>query len=455
MSNIPVQEDSDDSDGSDADQDTLLNPTQTLLTGWQNNGNFTKSHGEMDKLADVLRHPDFDVSELKGYSARTANAKLTKADEDHRFNKLKDSFSETSVDIEVPSGDKTIPPKTFSIPGLLFRSPLAVIRSAFSGPLANKFHYTPFRLYQSLDDSQSQRVRTDIYNSDAFIQEHYRVLRAPTDDPRCTHEKVVASLMCWSDATQLANFGTAKLWPIYLLFGNLSKYIRASPNSGAVNHLAYIPVIPDSVKYQISLFHTKWKTQAKDIMAHCNRKLYHAIWRHLLDDEFVHAYHYGIVIKCFDGVERRIYPRFSSYSADYPEKALLAPHRENGNCACPRCLCPKILFDQMGTKRDLKIRTEQPRTVLVDEVNTARDYIYRKGYGTRSTRVESLLKPTSSVPTMNAFVDRLGDDFNVSGMLAPDFMHEFELGVFKSLFAYLIRLVDALDPRRVELLDHR
>ncbi|KAJ3964075.1 hypothetical protein EV361DRAFT_777714, partial [Lentinula raphanica] len=121
MSNLPPQDDPNDSDDSDADNDTPLNPTQTLLTGWQNNGNSTKSHGEMDKLADILRHPDFDVSELEGYSARTANARLTKADEDHGFNKLKDSFTETSVDIEVPSGDKTIPPRKFSIPGLLYR----------------------------------------------------------------------------------------------------------------------------------------------------------------------------------------------------------------------------------------------------------------------------------------------------------------------------------------------
>ena len=32
--------------------------------------------------------------------------------------------------------------------------------------------------------------------------------------------------MFWSDATHLATFGMVKLWPIYLLFGNLSKYVR-------------------------------------------------------------------------------------------------------------------------------------------------------------------------------------------------------------------------------------
>jgi hypothetical protein len=46
----------------------------------------------------------------------------------------------------------------------------------------------------------------------------------------------------------------------------------------------------------------------------------HAVWSLLLDNDFVHAYQYGIVIKCWDGVEQRIYPRFFTYSADYPEK---------------------------------------------------------------------------------------------------------------------------------------
>ena len=46
----------------------------------------------------------------------------------------------------------------------------------------------------------------------------------------------------------------------------------------------------------------------------------HAVWKFLLDDEFLHAYKYGILIKCQDGITRRVYPRFFTYSADYPEK---------------------------------------------------------------------------------------------------------------------------------------
>jgi hypothetical protein len=41
----------------------------------------------------------------------------------------------------------------------------------------------------------------------------------------------------------------------------------------------------------------------------------------------------------------------------------------------------------------------------------------------------------------NAFVNRLGSDFNPSRMLVVDLLHEFELGVWKALFTHLIRLL--------------
>lgn len=40
----------------------------------------------------------------------------------------------------------------------------------------------------------------------------------------------------------------------------------------------------------------------------------------MLDAEFIHAYKNGVVVTCNDGVERRIFPRILTYSADYPEK---------------------------------------------------------------------------------------------------------------------------------------
>jgi hypothetical protein len=46
----------------------------------------------------------------------------------------------------------------------------------------------------------------------------------------------------------------------------------------------------------------------------------HGAWELLLDDEFIEGYRLGWVVKCEDGVVRRLFPRILTYSADYPEK---------------------------------------------------------------------------------------------------------------------------------------
>jgi len=64
----------------------------------------------------------------------------------------------------------------------------------------------------------------------------------------------------------------------------------------------------------------KQQKGCSDLLAHCKRELFHAVWSVLLDDDFIEAYKNGIVVKCFDGIYRRVYPRIFTYSADYPEK---------------------------------------------------------------------------------------------------------------------------------------
>jgi Plavaka transposase len=302
------------------------NKTTELLMNWQNTGSSQKSDVEMNRLVhEVVLNPEFDLDDLKKFNAQRENWKADTADEQ---SPQLQTFQEASIDIEVPSGSKHTPSRKFSIPGLLYRKITTMIKEAYESPLALKFHYTPFKLYHTCpangsEAEKDERVYSEMYNSDALIDEHDKIQRAPTDNPNCKREKVVASLMLWSDATHLTSFGTAKMWPIYMLFGELSKYIRAQPNSGATTHLAYIPPFPDSLQNQIKAFHEKWDTQKSEILTHCRRELMHAVWRLLLDDDFLHAYTYGIVICCADGVERRVYPRIFTYSADYPEKYVI------------------------------------------------------------------------------------------------------------------------------------
>ncbi|KAJ3709521.1 hypothetical protein C8R42DRAFT_649336 [Lentinula raphanica] len=408
---------------------------------WLNTGTNLKSEEEANRLVkDVLLQPDFVPSDLSGFSAQRENKRVDTAASTTPL----DGFRQTTVDIEVPSGRKNDPAGTFAVPGLYYRDLLSVIKEAFAHPLALKYHLSPFRLFhQPSGSEEAHRVHGELYNSDVFIEEHDKIQRISLpDDPDCKQERVVAALMFWSDGTHLAQFGNAKLWPIYMMLGNLSKYIRCQPNSQACHHLAYIPSLPDSFEDWAKTFCEKWssKSQKADILTHCRRELMHAVWRYLLNDDFIHAYKYGIVIVCADGVKRRIFPRIFTYSADYPEKVLLATIRDKGLCPCPRCFIPKSHLNRLGV--DLRFRISQTRTFLINKVNQARRLIYTAGAAIGGKYVQDLLKESSSVPTL---------------MLVVDLMHEFELGVWKMLFVHAIRLLHALPDgaEKIESLDER
>lgn len=139
---------------------------------------------------------------------------------------------------------------SFTIPGLYHRSLTGVIKHAFSDhPTAKHMHLHPFS--QKFEPTPSSPGDTplppedtygELYTSEAFLEVDAELQRSPPEVD-CTLPRIVAALMWWSDATSLAQFGIAKMWPIYLFFGNLSKYLRGRPSSGAAHHIAYIPSV--------------------------------------------------------------------------------------------------------------------------------------------------------------------------------------------------------------------
>ncbi len=157
------------------------------------------------------------------------------------------------------------------------------------------------------------------------------------------------------------------------------------------------------------------------LLTHLRRELFHAAWGVLLeDDEFLHAYEHGMVLRCSDGVVRRVYPRIFVYSADYPEKfvvfsyylcssrltsltrVLIATIRDMGRCPCPRCLVTKDRLGAVGSTSDRQARTDSARHDSEErqqKVSEARMRIYNDGYVVNSDVVENLLKDDSLVPT--------------------------------------------------------
>lgn len=230
------------------------NASAHIFMSWLNNGVSHKSEAELTKLVkSVFESDTFNRSELEGFDAHRENMRLDRALQDSE----KAGFKEASVNIEVPSGDETQRAGIFTVPGLLYRSLTGVIKEAFSGHLGPRHHLSPFRhIHVSPDNETETRLYDEVYTSDAFIEANEEVQirgEVPPDEPECRREKVVAAVMFSSDATHLTSFGNAKAWPIYLMLGNLSKYIRAQPGSGAMHHVAYIPSVID-LFFSFSLF---------------------------------------------------------------------------------------------------------------------------------------------------------------------------------------------------------
>ncbi|KAF7974699.1 hypothetical protein HWV62_11479 [Athelia sp. TMB] len=432
------------------------NMTSWLMMHWANTGSQSKSEAEMDRLAQtVFSHPEFNVADAANFSARREGAALDKSDDQNAGAApfLADGWMESHIDISVPLGTKDSRGHSapFRVPGLQHRSLLSIMKAALVDESARRFHFSPFKRFWKPLDGPERRVYDEAYTSDAWLEEHDKLQKQP-NEPDCKLEKVVLGLMFWSDSTHLTNFGTAKLWPLYLYFGNLSKYFRGKPGSGASHHVAYIPSLPDSIQDFLGPGSRK-----PAVLTHCRRELMHKVLDKVLDDDFVHAYRHGFAMECLDGVWRRFYPRIFTYSADYPEKALLASIRCNGRCPCPRCLVEKSEIHKLGQVKDRQTRSKL-RSFIGSSILKARDFIYKTGHIINSTFVEALLFAQSWAPTMNAFVEKLSPfSFDPHQMLVVDLMHEIELGVWKSVFTHLIRILHAEAPggRLVSELDRR
>ena len=147
-------------------------------------------------------------------------------------------LSKENVEYE-SEDDPDIPTLSVSI---THRSLINIIKSVFRDKVSKTFHLTPFEEYWKSADGHTLRVYSEAYTSPKMLEAHAEINSLPKEAGDA-YECVVIPLMFWSDATQLVNFGNASLWPMYLFFGNQSKYIRGKPTSGVCHHVAYIPTV--------------------------------------------------------------------------------------------------------------------------------------------------------------------------------------------------------------------
>ena len=219
-------------------------------------GSDSKSEEHANAVAKAMEDSRFQLDELYGFSAQRENKRLDNylLSGTHPFC-AQDGWIDSTVDIRLPvegvSYESEDHAHTLPIANLFHRRITYIVRSVCASEKARSFHFSPYKMYWIPDlnnPDKSERIYGETYSADAMIQAQAEVdsLPRPHGD---TTERVALGLMLSSDSSQLTNFGSASVWPIYLMFANQSKQDRTKPSCHAVHHLVYIPLVSLSPVY--------------------------------------------------------------------------------------------------------------------------------------------------------------------------------------------------------------
>ena len=230
------------------------NPSLYRLFTWFHAESNTKSIPQLNSLVkDVILAPDFKPEDFIGFNAVKENEVMDRYRETPNEGQevspfaFDDRWIKGSVEISLPCdgvkhASEAAAPK-YKVE-LYYRKPLEIIKSAFAETEAEKFHTIPFKAFWKPSPNEpEERIYSEIFTGDVFNKEYNKIRGQVRDSLHSQLEPVMAGLMIYSDSTSLAQFGTAELWPIYLYFGNQSKYSRSKPSSFAAHHLVYMPKV--------------------------------------------------------------------------------------------------------------------------------------------------------------------------------------------------------------------
>ncbi|RXW14870.1 hypothetical protein EST38_g10985 [Candolleomyces aberdarensis] len=404
------------------------------LGDWYWSDDSGKSKESFNKLVSIVTSDHFSTEDVKaadweGINRVLGSSEFEKGDSGQQWQGDGTSWNTTPVTIQVPFNRSCKPPpegpKPYTVEEFRYRPLLPLIVDKIKSTSGQEFfHHIPHELrWQPGPEKADVRVHCEMYQSDAFLHAYEEVQSLPAPDG-CDLPRCVVGLMFASDETMLTSFGNAKLWPLYMFFANDSKYRRNKQSLKLGDHL------PDDFK-DFYMGHSGKDSVSQAVFTHCQRELFHEQWKALLDDEFLDAYEHGVVIECLDGVKRRFYPRILTYSADYPEKFVV------------------VLLYIMVSQADMNMTGQNCRGQYQ---KSWQNPVYTLCYPISGEQLDAL----SLVPTNNAFSQRLSPfGFNLFDMLVSDLLHEAELGVWKSLFMHLLRLMESLNRNGSNELDKR
>jgi hypothetical protein len=321
------------------------NHSSFALGEWYWGGGAQKSKQSFKNLINIITGPGFKPKDVGDTKWDSINYELGGDEGAVWEDEDLGGWKRTAVTIQVPFHRFTALPgvQEYTVHDFHHHSIVSILKEKLSdGHEFWHFHIEPYKLrwqpgHVAPPDSEgsSIRVHGELYTSLAFLKAH-KEIQELQGEPGCNLPRVVVGLMFASDQTHLTSFGETKLWPLYLFFGNDSKYRRGKPSLHLCNHVAYFHKVrtittqrlmviltlfqlPDKFKDFVTA-RTGGEALSPAFIAYCNRELFHAQWELILDDEFVEAYTHGVVIICADGLTRRFYLQIFTYSADYPEK---------------------------------------------------------------------------------------------------------------------------------------
>lgn len=235
--------------------DPYPNKSSFSLGDWYWNQGIRKSQKNFKSLVDIIADPKFNAEEIRGTNWFSVNKKLGANDFDDgdEWEDVDAGWRRTAISIDVPFHSRMrVPGSQQTIIGDLYhRSIISVIREKLSIEADDAhFHYEPYVLtWQPNIESREIRIHGELYASTSFENAHRNLQKSP-GEPGCNLARVVVALMFWSDATHLTSFGTSQLWPMYLGFGNESKYRRCKPSLNLMNHIAYFQTVTASTPIQ-------------------------------------------------------------------------------------------------------------------------------------------------------------------------------------------------------------
>ncbi|CDO75466.1 hypothetical protein BN946_scf184935.g2 [Trametes cinnabarina] len=459
------------------------NVTTFDLVHWQNNGSNLKSHGQMNSLASVMQLPGFNTQDVDAFDSAREVERLDNFSEMTQGSPLSadDRWKTGSARIRLPK--EGVPYRSeddapeFLVPNVHHRSLVDVASAACQHPSVKDWTFIPYKLFwlddsvhadqnssrstspdpsdsdsstsDDFDESSPSRLRShsagspgrqpagtqvysEVWHAEAWHEEDAEMRSRPREAGDSDDlEYAILPMKLYSDSTHLTDFGHASLWPIYVYFLTQSKYMRGRPTMFPAHHLAYIPSLPDTLQDFYLKIYGIAATAA--VLTYLKRELVQQIWLLLLDERLMYAYVHGMVLLCGDGVRRRLFLRFLMYAADYPEKILLACLKYFAACPCPRCRINKDKIIEMGTMNDLHRRNwvRLDNNDVLYRIKVTRRWLFEDGLALTSKYMARILDPLSITPT------------------------RFELGVWKSTWIHLLRILYAVGNDRVQELNWR